>query len=486
LVVKTYGPATFGLYLFGISLIELLLLLTKIGLDRSAIRAIASLNASEQTVEIKGVVRSAIKLMLPCGLFVSVLLLACDGWLADALGRPGLATFLSIAAPAVPLSLLADAWLWATEGIGLQLYFALIRMGSEPLVKLTLTVILLWVLGSNSGVRSLGLAYTASIVVAALLAYLVYRRVIVSRAPGRPARSYTGELLRVGWPTAAQTGIGRLLGQADIFLIFTFVSAAATARYAVALRTATLIATIAYAFEAAFRPAVAHHLATSAEGQLQALFRSISRSVLMLCLPACLILLLFPERIMAVVGEQFADTGNIIRLITVGVLINLLVGPAGATLIMAGRTKISFVNSLLAGITGLALNLLLIPRLGVIGAGIAQCVSTLIFNTLSGVAVRRRFNLFAIGRHHLPLLVAALMAGGAAGLAGSLPLTNKYAALAVIGSATVMVYAATLFLIGIAPEDRHILRILLMPGKWLRVKPNEEVKAQPGSGANGG
>ena len=52
-VVKTYGPATSGLYLFGVSLIELLLLLAKMGLDRSAIRAIASLNAKGQTVENK-------------------------------------------------------------------------------------------------------------------------------------------------------------------------------------------------------------------------------------------------------------------------------------------------------------------------------------------------------------------------------------------------------------------------------------------------
>ena len=121
--------------------------------------------------------------------------------------------------------------------------------------------------------------------------------------------------------------------------------------------------------------------------------------------------------------------------------------------------------------------MLLIPRIGVIGAGIAQCVSTLVSNTLNGLAARRWFGDFAIGRHHLSLLVAALAASGAMLLAGKISITNKYAGLAAIVGATLTIYTATLFLIGIVPEDKQIIRILLMPGKWRKAKPDEKLEA---------
>jgi O-antigen/teichoic acid export membrane protein len=218
---------------------------------------------------------------------------------------------------------------------------------------------------------------------------------------------------------------------------------------------------IEMAFNAAFLPAMAYSLAAGRGEELRALFLRVSRTALAICLPLVLMLMLFPARVMAVIGEQFIEAAPVVSLVTLGTLVSFSAGPVASALAMAGRTRTQLVNGLIAGGTGLALNLVLIPYIGIIGAGIAQSVSMILSNALNARSVWRLLRVVGIGRDHIPLLVASLSAAGAGFLADRFAPTNKYGALAMVSISLAAAYIAGLAVAGIAAEDRQLMRSLL-------------------------
>jgi O-antigen/teichoic acid export membrane protein len=73
----------------------------------------------------------------------------------------------------------------------------------------------------------------------------------------------------------------------------------------------------------------------------------------------------------------------------VGHGVNVLTGPVGMVLVMTGHEKIMRNNVLAAGAVNIGLNLILVPKLGALGAAVATAVSLALVNGLSLVQVRR-------------------------------------------------------------------------------------------------
>lgn len=457
-VAKAYGSDDLGLYLFGVGLLEVFVSLSRFGQERAAVRLVAGLNATGERAHIAAAARAALSITLPMAVALAAATYFLSGQIAAALARPALADFLRAAAPALPAIIFADAFLWTAEGLGAQRYMSLTRLGAEPMTRVSLTALFFFTLGDRADAGTLGLAYTISVMGTAALAYITYRRTVPREATGPGPRAYVKELVAVGFPVWGQMVLARLLARADLFLIFSFVSATAAAHYTVGLRTALLPTMIAMAFDAALRPALADALAKGRGDLVKAQFLRAARSVLMLCLPAIVVLQFFPARVMAVIGAEFIDASLVISLVAAGTFAAFLAGPASSALVMAGLARIPLVNGLVAGAVNLALDLALIPSLGMTGAAIAQLASTVTASALNAIAARRALGVLGISRGHAPLLIAA-MASAAAGLvADALAPANSYAAFAAVLASVFIVYSAAVALTGFTAEDRQLLR----------------------------
>ena len=457
-VAKAYGTEDLGLYLFGVGLIEVLVSLSRLGQERAAVRLVASLNATGKHSEIAAATRAALAITMPPALMLACATYFLSGQVAEALARPALSDFLRAAAAALPAIILADSFLWTLEGLGEQRFMSLIRLGTEPVTRVSLTVLLYFILGDRADAGTLGLAYTISVMGTAALACIAYRRMVARPPAAHSARAHAKGLLAIGFPVWGQMVLARVLARADLFLIFSFVSARAAAHYTVGLRTALLPAMIAMAFEAALRPAMAEALAKQRRDELKAHFLRAARSVLMLCLPAIVILQFFPARVMAIIGAEFIDASRVVSLVAAGALAGFLTGPTSSALVMAGLARIPFANGLIAGAVNLALDLALIPALGMTGAAVAQLASAVTSSALNAVSARRALGVVGISRGHAPLLIAAMAAGAAGSLADALAPANRYAAFVVVAASVLLVYAAAVAIMGVTTEDRQLLR----------------------------
>jgi O-antigen/teichoic acid export membrane protein len=462
LVAKTYGSGAFGVYFFGVGLFEIGLAISELGLERAVIRDAAGLEARQQRATVGLITRTTMLLTLPSGLLLSALLIAGADEFALLFDRPDLASFLVFGALAIPASLIADAFLWPTEGLGRQRYAVLVRMVAEPVVKTAAAALLFLPAGKSIGAGALGLSFAVAMVASAVIGALVYRRVVGSSlAATGSVRETARQLLAVGLPLCGLVLLNRLLNWADVFLLFWFASPSATGHYGVASRTALLTTMIAAAFDAAFRPRVAASFITGSFARAADEYLRVSRVVLMLCLPACVMLAVFPHKVMPVLGDQFQATATVVALISLGTLASFFAGPAASALTMAGRSRIPLATGLLAGGCGVALSVVLIPRWGILGAGVSQCLVLTVSNGLNALAAWRILGLRGIGRSHWKLLAAAAaaMAGGLA--ADQLAVANKYIALAATGGAVVGLYGLTLVVLRVEAVDvRNIWKLV--------------------------
>ena len=128
---------------------------------------------------------------------------------------------------------------------------------------------------------------------------------------------------------------------------------------------------------------------------------------------------------------------------------------------MSGRTRLYFANNFGVSVLNVLLNLLLIPRLGILGAALATGTSTVIVNAMRLAQVWWLFKLSPYDRKWAKPLVAGL-AGGlvVAGLQRIAPVASPALNLALSTGVFGLCYVGLLLLQRIQREDRLMLRLL--------------------------
>lgn len=142
--------------------------------------------------------------------------------------------------------------------------------------------------------------------------------------------------------------------------------------------------------------------------ELKDLFKSSTIIISILILPAWITLTVCTTEIIGLFGVEANNIDNIkliMFLFFLGTVYDAIVGPAGALLNMTRYSKINLYNNILLLILNIGLSLILIPRLGLMGAAIAFASSKIFINTLNVIQNKRLFNLFPYGKSHITLLI---------------------------------------------------------------------------------
>lgn len=110
--------------------------------------------------------------------------------------------------------------------------------------------------------------------------------------------------------------------------------------------------------------------------------------VIALSLPVALGLIVFGKPILATVfGPEYAAGALALAILCVGQLLNAGFGSVGNILNMTGHERDTVLGVAIGAISNVALNLLLIPPLGIDGAAIAIAMSLLIWNSWLAIVV---------------------------------------------------------------------------------------------------
>jgi O-antigen/teichoic acid export membrane protein len=266
-----------------------------------------------------------------------------------------------------------------------------------------------------------------------------------------------------------------LISQADRVLIGFYLDAREVGIYAVAGALVTFVPIMLQSVNQIFSPTIADLHARQQHELLGRLFQTLTKWILGLTIPLAAVMIIFASPLMRIFGHDFEVGWPILVIGTVGQLVNCGVGSVGYLLLMSGnQRRLIRIQAVMATVM-VGLNLLLIPRWGIIGAAAGAAVTTVVTNIWNLSAVRRTLGLSPYNRSYLRLL---------------LPLTGTFAALllvratlavirpewVVIGVGLVLAYLAFVGIalaFGLDEDDRLIARAI-----WSRTRgifPKAEV-----------
>jgi O-antigen/teichoic acid export membrane protein len=296
------------------------------------------------------------------------------------------------------------------------------------LVTIGLTVVL--VVGAGEGARGLLLGSYASGAAFVLGLIVAQRR----RLSLRFDRALLRRLLRFGLPTMPAEASLYLLNFVDRIIIVRSVGLAEAGLYSLAVKFAQAVNVLVRGFQLAWPP-LAYSIRDDGEA------RRAYATIVTLFVAGCAFVVtgmwLFSRWIVrALAAPEFFGSYKAIGLISTAVTLYALYMVLVVILGRTGRTEFNFPATLAALAANVALNLILVPSLGIVGAGLALVASYLVVLALMYGFTQRLFPVpYQWGRlARVALTAAALVAlgellmptSGAAGLLGRAALLAAY------------------------------------------------------------
>jgi O-antigen/teichoic acid export membrane protein len=459
LLARLLGPQVFGLYAIGWTVLQMVGQLTPLGLDKGVIHY-ASRFWRVNSSKLKGVLFQAIGLAVLSGLLMGGSLYLAAPWLAEQVfKKPDLVSVIRWFSPALVVFSGLSVAAAATTVTQRMEYAVLAQDLTQPAVNLLL-VVLFFLMGMKlSGAVAAG---TVSFIVAFTLALLCLKHLFPETFSCQLRPIPVGrKLLAFSLPASFAGVFSMYVVRVDRLIVGYFRPAAEVGIYQAASRSSVLFGIIMSAFSAIFSPMISTLYHKKEMGRLDELFKISTKWGLYSILPLFLVICFVPREIMTVVfGSKYENGYLPLVILAVGQLINVGTGAVGLLLIMTGHQNHWFLISAVMLFTNIALNWLLIPRLGLVGAALGTVCAVGGLFSLGLFQVKRSLGLWPYDGRYLKGLLATALSAAALFLLGLVDVGSQMVKLLLTLIVSSGVFVTTLLLLGLDSEDRDFIRLV--------------------------
>lgn len=453
MIARVLSTQDVGRYALCFAMVSLLGLLSLAGFRAALTRFVAMYVADSDAARIRGTVRLGMRISVVSSSLLGVALALLAEPLAQAFGDPGLAVGIRLSGLSLPAMTITDAALSATQGWRTMRPFTLIGRIFEPGLRLVLTagaLLMGWGLTGTFWALFIG-SWSATV-----LALLSLRRFLKRTEPAKPVYMVRPifSFSMVSWGSSLATA-GLLW--ADTLILGQMTTTADVGIYTVATRLVTLSVFVMAPINAAFAPQIARLHHRGEFGRLGEVYSAATAWILRFSLPAFVMLLVFPVPLLQLFGADYAVGASVTIALALGQLINAATGPCATVLNMSGRVALNMINNVVVLALNVALNILLIPRMGILGSALAWSVSLGLVNTVRVIQVRVVLGHSPFGVATVKALAAAIAATAAA-LVVRTYVVNELLQIAVGGIAIIVVFTAVVGVFGLGDADRVMVR----------------------------
>lgn len=451
------GAELFGLYALGMVVCQLGNVLSSLGLPSGTVRYVSIYQNSRDKSRLKGVLKQAIGLPLLSGFLMGTALFMTSEFLAlQIFHQPGLTLVFRIFAVAIPFVASMNVGAWATSGFQTTKYFALILNFFHPAVHLALIGLVGWF-----GLRLWGAsaAWAVASVMGLMLTAYIILNIFPEKSWGKTRSIFeTKRLLRFSIPLALGGFLQFILLWMDTLMLGYFRSASEVGIYRAVSQTALLLLIFISSLNSIFSPKIAELFHKEQTEKMGLLHKVVTRWSFSLTLPLFLLICAAGKNILHIFGANFTSGFVPLVILAAGQLINAGTGGVGYMLVMSGHQYFKLASDLALVILNVFLNILLIPKWGLLGAAAATSIS------IAGVNIARAGLVYFILRTHAYTwnYLKSLGAGFIALLASLwarhwFHSVHFMVSLFILAGSIVFVYFLVLGLLGLEESDRIIL-----------------------------
>jgi O-antigen/teichoic acid export membrane protein len=452
-IARRLGSSGFGLFVLALAVSSFLAESCDLGLDYGVLRFGGIAHGARDAARFRAVIVRALSWTLAAGLVAGALLAMGGGLVGRIFGKPELAPVLVPLALAVPCTGGAEVGRAALRAMGRALPSVASDSMLAPLLRLVTGS---WAVAVTPSPRAAAIAYAGTEAVVLTVTLLLVWRALPRGGRAEPVPG----LFRFSLPMSLNRVILYTNNQTEVVVLGILAPAATLGIFGVAKRLSMIIGALLTSVTVLFNPMVAdlHHRGRIEE--LDRLFKTSTRWLFTLGWPVCLAEVLFAPAIVRLFGKGFASGAVALVILALGQLVNVGTGTVSNLLAMAGRARLTLANSIAFLALSLALDLVLIPRYGLIGAAVANATAIAAVNLLRLWQIRRVLGIGPYDRRFLRPLFAGLAAGAVAALVplagvGGFPALGVRCALLGLG------YLGLLWVLGIEQEDREVARAAL-------------------------
>ena len=454
-LVRVLGPEEFGLFSLALAIGGMAMTVADFGVPSSAARFVAEQRGDADSVW--NVVVSALWLKVLTATIVGVVLFAAAAQIATAYDEPDLAW---------PLRGMALAlWGQSLLTLALQLFMALSRLSVnlrlifvESTIETTASIALVALAG---GAAAAAMGRAVGYIFGGLLGTIVLIR-LLGQATHRPRRAKaTGEsraILRYALPMFVIDAAYVSYAQAGPLLIGAILGATSVGLFAAPAR---LITPLGYLGESVASSVAPRQAANARDGRDVAAFNASLRWLVVVHAAMLAPLIVWAEPIVRLIlGAEFAESANVLRVLALYLFLRGISPLISKTVNYLGRAARRIPIVLAALAIDAALNIALLPSMGVIAAAIASVVAYALYVPAQFQICRRELGL-PVRPLAITTLRALLAAGAMAAVLAAVGTgTLSIAQLLGGGAGSLIIYAAVLVLSGevSVAEIRGILR----------------------------
>jgi len=454
------GPENYGLFNLSMSVVMIAGTLSVFGLFGSLPRFIPyHLEKNERNI-VRSVIDFGSLFCFSLGvLFAVVIFLLADRLAVGIFHDARLEPVLKIFAVVIPFHSLQQVLKATVRGFKAVKYEALLFNIGSRIVTISVFLLSLLFLHRLYGAV---IAFIAGIIVTTIVAiWLIRKRIFPDYRECRRVH-IARNLLSFSWPLALTGFTYLFVSKTDKVLLGYFLTSKDVGIYTPALVIANLLIFISSAFKYIFLPIVSEHFSKKDMAGLEPLFKSTSKWNFLIVLPIFLFILMFPKEILTILyGSRYTSGYVALIILSLGISINDFAGTSANILVAGGRTKLNLACEVIAAVTNIVLNVILIPIYGIVGAAVATGISYLTRNISSLSFVYRVYGIHPYTKNYLNIVFSGLVAAVIVYFLKIYSPFSWWATMLILGTVFIVIYmAAALFSRSLDKNDHVILEAI--------------------------
>jgi O-antigen/teichoic acid export membrane protein len=420
-VTRGFDETTAGFVFTATAVFVLVEAVVKLGTDIGIVHFVSTARARREPEQVAQVLWASLVPVAVMSVLGALLTLLFAPTLMRALGTATSArhaqAIVVVVAIGIPIASIYDSLTAATRGLGSSRPTVLIERTLRPLLQ-GLGVLIAALAGASSFV--VVLAWVAPyVLVFPVMGGWLLRLLHPAGIPVYSARwpEVFSEVWRFTLPRTFTGIIQVLLQRLDIILVGAILGAPAAAVYTGATRFVVVGQLGNQGVSYAFQPQLARLVATRQLDDARDLYRLSSAWIAGLTGPLYLAVCVTSPWLIQILGHRYQSGLSAMIVVTGAMLVGNACGLVDLVLITMGRTSWNLANSAVALTLNVVIDLLLIPRIGIVGAAIGWAAAIVVNNIVPVLQVRHAHGFTPVSRIWIRLLVAVgILFGGLPGL----------------------------------------------------------------------
>ena len=396
LITTCYGAHTFGLFELCLTVLVILGVLGRMGLDGALVRFIPEYKEKGEFSHLRSTYKFALSFALPISLVLGIALYLAAPTLAGVFNSDYLEEGFKITAFIVPFSTWIGLNSEAFRGMKNMVAYSFYQRGTTIFIACIAILILRIYYPQWNHVPIVGFGIGAVILSIAAGVYAPRRILALGEAttPNTPFQSSL--ILAMAFPMLLHASMFMVMNWTDTLMIEFFYEEKDVGIYRLAFKVATLITVAQYAINSIAAPMFSSFKTKGDMDGLKKIVMNIGYLNILISLPIFLLILIFPKYILEFFGEEFSGGISPLIVLAIGSVLNALCGPVMYLLSMTGMEKSARNIIVIASIFNIAFNYILIPIYGILGAAFATSICTVLWNVLAVIKIKKEYGFISI------------------------------------------------------------------------------------------